>query len=53
MNTTLKKLTRAEFMTYCLEANVLPGIALENPSIHDALKARDRNWIKQLLRDEF
>lgn len=46
-------MTANEFAALCAEHGIAPEIALENESIVAALRARDRDKVAQILRDEF
>jgi hypothetical protein len=46
-------MTQNEFLTLCLEHGVAPSLALENPAIVEALKARDAQAVATILTNEF
>lgn len=46
-------MTQNEFLALCLEHCVDPSIALENPAIVEALKARDAQAVATILTNEF
>jgi hypothetical protein len=46
-------MTRSEFLTECLNANVTPEIALENDLIVEALKSKNDALVIELLLNEF
>jgi len=46
-------MTKNEFLALCLEHCVDPNLALENPAIVEALKARDAQAVATILTNEF
>ena len=46
-------MTQNQFATLCEQYGVAPSIALENPSIVAALRARDSAEVERVLANEF
>ena len=46
-------MTRPEFYDLCTSLSVFPLYALENEKIRAALKARNDDLVKKLLKEEF
>ena len=46
-------MTENEFAVACEVATVLPGVALENEQIKEALQDKDDAAVKELLKTEF
>lgn len=46
-------MTRQEFYSACTELLIYPLVALENENIKKALRDRDDETVKKLLREEF
>lgn len=46
-------MTKNDFLTLCLEHCVDPSLALENPAVVEALKARDAQAVAAALTNEF
>jgi hypothetical protein len=42
-------MTQNQFLSLCLEHNILPEVALENDDIVEALRARDDALVEQLI----
>jgi len=46
-------MTRIEFYDLCTSLSIFPLYALENEKVRAALKARDDELVKKLLKEEF
>lgn len=46
-------MTQNQFAALCEQYGVAPDIALENPNIVDALRARDSAEVERVLANEF
>ena len=46
-------MSASEFSQLCRSLGIDPGIALENDAVRAALKARDSDEVRRLLREEF
>ena len=46
-------MTYNEFIALCGDLLIDPAIALENESIYEAVRQKDYDLVKQLLRTEF
>lgn len=45
-------MTQNQFLTLCLEHNVLPNVALENEAIVEALRERNDALVEQLITEQ-
>ena len=45
-------MTQNQFLTLCLEHNVLPDVALENDDICQALRERNDALVEQLITEQ-
>jgi len=45
-------MTQNQFLTLCLEHNVLPDVALENDDIAQALRERNDALVEQLITEQ-
>lgn len=46
-------MTKNQFDTLCSQYGVAPSVALENPAIVEALRARDSVAVERVLANEF
>jgi hypothetical protein len=46
-------MTQTDFLTLCLEHNLLPELALENDELVQALRERDDATVNRIIENEF